>query len=98
LACAVNRLSRLVEAEWTQCNRPATLAPVSSKCATDAAASRSHDLHKPAQPGRAFGHHRGQRAGGHARAEHVGQQLRGPVDGQVLVDAEVHTSARTPGP
>ena len=36
LACTVNRLSRLVEAEWSQCSRPATRAPVSSKWATGA--------------------------------------------------------------
>jgi hypothetical protein len=41
LACTVNRLKLLVEAEWTQCSRPATLAPVSSKCVTSATANCS---------------------------------------------------------
>jgi hypothetical protein len=41
LACTVSSVSRPVEAEWTQCSRPATLAPVSSKWATGAVASRS---------------------------------------------------------
>jgi hypothetical protein len=43
------------------------------------------DLDEPGQPGRTLGQHRGQRPGGHRRAEHVGQQLRGTVDGQVLM-------------
>jgi hypothetical protein len=55
-------------------------------------------LGEPAQPSRALGHHSGQRASGQRLAEHVGQQLRGPVHRQVLMHAQVHTSARIPGP
>ena len=54
---------------------------------------------EPIQPGCTLGQDGGQRAGRHRRPEHIGQQLRGPVDRQVLVDAQLtHQRARTPGP
>jgi hypothetical protein len=59
---------------------------------------RARDLDEPAQSSRALGQHRGQRPGGHARAEHVGQQLPGPVERQVLVDAQVAHQRAHPGP
>jgi hypothetical protein len=59
---------------------------------------RAHDLGEPVQSPRALGHHRGQGAGGHRRAEHVGQQLRGPVDRQVLVHAQVAHQRAHPRP
>jgi hypothetical protein len=53
---------------------------------------------KPVQPSRALGQDLRKRAGGDRGAEHVGQQLRGPVDRQVLVDAQVGDQAAQPRP
>jgi hypothetical protein len=49
----------------------------------------AHDLDEPAQSAGSLADHTGQRAGRHARPQHVRAQLRGPVDGQVLVDQQV---------
>jgi hypothetical protein len=50
----LNQLSRASDAEWIQCSRPATRAPLSSKCATSAPASsvrtRSANPPNPAAP------------------------------------------------
>jgi hypothetical protein len=55
-------------------------------------------LDEPAQPRCALDHHRGQGAGRHAGGEHVGQQLRSPVDRQVLVHAQVAHQRAHPRP
>jgi hypothetical protein len=49
----------------------------------------AHDLQEPAQAAGGLADHTGQRAGRHARPQHVRAQLRGPVNGQVLVDRQV---------
>jgi hypothetical protein len=59
---------------------------------------RAHDLDEPGQPGRALGHHTGQRPGGQRRTEHVAQQLRGPIQRQVLVHQQVAHQRPHPGP
>jgi len=50
------------------------------------------------QPGCTLGENGGQGAGGHACAQHVGQQLRGPVDRQMLVHAQIAHQRPHPGP
>jgi len=57
----------------------------------------THDLDELLQPAGALGHHRGQRAGGHRRIQHIGQQLRGPVDRQMLVGAQIGHQGTHPG-
>jgi hypothetical protein len=58
----------------------------------------AHELDEPLQPPSSLGHHPDERAGRHARAAHLRKQLRGPVDGQVLVDQQVAHQRPHPRP
>jgi hypothetical protein len=59
---------------------------------------RTDRLGEPAQPRRALGQHRGQRAAGHARAQHLRQQLTGPLHRQVLPGQQVAAQRADPRP